>query len=156
MKKIAIVGTQGVPAQYGGFESLVENLISEYKSQDVAYTVFCSARDYTVRRSTYKGARLKYIPFLHANGVESILYDILSLLCCIRNFDTVLVLGVSGCVFLPIFRLLYHGRLIVNIDGLEHKRAKWGGFARWFLKLSEAVAVRYADVVISDNKVIQR
>ena len=155
MKKIAIVGTQGVPAQYGGFESLVENLISEYKSQDVAYTVFCSARDYTVRRSTYKGARLKYIPFLHANGVESILYDILSLLCCIRNFDTVLVLGVSGCVFLPIFRLLYHGRLIVNIDGLEHKRAKWGGFARWFLKLSEAVAVRYADVVISDNQCIQ-
>lgn len=155
MKKVAIVGTQGVPAQYGGFESLVENLISEYKSQDVAYTVFCSARDYSVRRRYYKGATLKYIPFLHANGVESILYDILSLLCCIRSFDTVLVLGVSGCVFLPVFRLMYHGRLIVNIDGLEHKRAKWGSFARWFLKLSEAVAVRYADIVIADNRCIQ-
>ena len=45
MKNIAIIGTQGVPANYGGFESLVENLIGENKSEDVKYTVFCSSKD---------------------------------------------------------------------------------------------------------------
>ena len=46
IRKVAIVGTQGVPAQYGGFETLVENLIGKFKSNKVEYTVFCSGRDY--------------------------------------------------------------------------------------------------------------
>ena len=101
---------------------------------------------------TYKGARLKYVPLFHANGAQSTPYDILSMLKCLRGYDTVLILGVSGCIFLPIFRLLYRKRLIVNIDGLEHRRAK---FAKWFLRTSEAMAVRFADVVVADNKGIQ-
>ena len=56
MKKVAIVGTQGVPAQYGGFETLVENIIGDHRSGDVEYTVFCSGKDYETRRETYKGA----------------------------------------------------------------------------------------------------
>ncbi|MGN0282541.1 MAG: DUF1972 domain-containing protein [Prevotella sp.] len=155
MKRIAIVGTQGVPANYGGFETLVENLIGEFKSQDVEYTVFCSAKDYKTKMKTYKGAKLKYIHFLHANGIQSIPYDILSLLRCIHGYDTVLLLGVSGGLFLPVFRKLFKKKLIVNIDGLEHKRAKWGLLARTILKLSEKMAVRYADVIIADNKGIQ-
>ena len=104
---------------------------------------------------TYKGAQLKYIPLFHANGMQSTPYDILSMLRCLRGYDTVIILGVSGCIFLPVFRLLYRKQLIVNIDGLEHRRAKWGKFARWFLRTSEAMAVRYADVIIADNKGIQ-
>ena len=104
---------------------------------------------------TYKGAQLKYIPLFHANGIQSTPYDILSMLKCLRGYDAVVILGVSGCIFLPIFRLLYRKQLIVNIDGLEHRRAKWSKFARWFLRTSEAMAVRYADVVITDNKGIQ-
>lgn len=77
------------------------------------------------------------------------------MLKCLRGYDTVVVLGVSGCVFLPIFRLLYRKRLVVNIDGLEHKRAKWGKFTKWFLRISEAMAVRFADVIVADNKGIQ-
>lgn len=155
MKRIAVVGTQGVPAQYGGFESLVENLIGEFRSADVEYTVFCSAKDYSFRQERHKGAVLKYIPFFHANGIGSIPYDILSLLRCIRGFDTVLVLGVSGGIFLPVFRMLARGRLVVNIDGLEHRRAKWGSLAKKFLKTSEAMAVYCADTIIADNKGIQ-
>ncbi len=155
MKKVAIVGIQGVPAKYGGFETLVENIIGENCPRDVEYIVFCSAKDYTTQKETYKGARLKYIPLFHANGMQSTPYDILSMMKCIRGYDVVVVLGVSGCLFLPIFRLFFRKRLIVNIDGLEHRRAKWGGFSRWFLKISEAMAVRYADVVVADNKGIQ-
>ena len=155
IRKVAIVGTQGVPAQYGGFETLVENLIGKFKSNKVEYTVFCSGRDYKKKQKTYMGAKLKYIPFLHANGIQSIPYDILSLIRCIRGYDTVLLLGVSGGIFIPIFRLFYSKKLIVNIDGREHTRAKWGFFARSFLKLNEVLAVKYADDIIADNKGIQ-
>ena len=155
MKQVAIVGIQGVPAKYGGFETLVENIIGDNCSPEVRYTVFCSSKDYTVRMKTYKGTRLKYIPLFHANGAQSTPYDILSMLKCLQGYDTVVILGVSGCIFLPVFRLFYRKRLVVNIDGLEHQRTKRGKFAKWFLRTSEAMAVRYADVVIADNKGIQ-
>lgn len=87
--------------------------------------------------------------------MQSTLYDAWGLLLSVRGFDTIVVLGVSGCIFLPLFRLLCRKRLIVNIDGLEHRRAKWGKFAKWFLRTSEAMAVRHADVVVADNKGIQ-
>ena len=116
---------------------------------------FCSGKDYATRLNTYKNVRLKYIPLFHANGVQSTPYDILSMLKCLHGYDTVVILGVSGCIFLPVFRLLFRKRLVANIDGLEHRRAKWGKFTRWFLRTSEAMAVRYADVVIADNKVFR-
>ena len=155
MKQVAIVGIQGVPAKYGGFETLVENIIGDNCSPEVRYTVFCSGKDYATRMENYKNVRLRYIPLFHANGAQSTPYDILSMLKCLWGYDTVVILGVSGCIFLPLFRLLYRKRLIVNIDGLEHRRAKWGKFAKWFLRTSEAMAVRYADVVVADNKGIQ-
>lgn len=148
------MGTQGVPANYGGFETLVENIIGENDCPEIAYTVFCSSKDYTARLEKYKGAVLKYIP-LHANGMQSIPYDVWSMLKTLKGYDIVLVLGVSGGIFLPIYRLLYKKKLIVNIDGLEYRRAKWGRLAKWLLRTSEAMAVRYADVVVADNKGIQ-
>lgn len=154
MIKVAVIGTQGVPASYGGFESLVENLLGDNCSEDIRYTVFCSRKDLKTDFKEYKGAELKYVG-LHANGMQSIPYDILSMVRAIKGYDVILVLGVSGCLFLPVFRLLCHKRLIINIDGLEHKRDKWGKAARWILRSSEAMAVRYADTVISDNKGIQ-
>ena len=154
MKRIAIIGTVGVPAGYGGFETLVENIIGENASSDIEYTVFCSSKSYTERCYEYKGAKLKYVG-LKANGAQSTPYDILSMLKTGNKYDVALVLGVSGCIFLPIFRLWFKNKLIANIDGLEHRRGKWGRFAKWFLRKSEAMAVRYADVIISDNKGIQ-
>ena len=138
MKQVAIVGIQGVPAKYGGFETLVENIIGDNCCSEVRYTVFCSGKDYATRMKTYKGAQLKYIPLFHANGMQSTPYDILSMLRCLRGYDTVIILGVSGCIFLPVFRLLYRKQLIVNIDGLEHRRAKWGKFASCLLYTSDA------------------
>lgn len=154
MTKVAIIGTQGVPAKYGGFESLVENLIGENCPSDVEYTVFCSGVDMHERLSNYKGANLKYVP-LKANGIQSVPYDIVSMCRCLKGYDSILVLGVSGGLFLPIFRLLTTKKLIINIDGMEYKREKWGRFAKRILKISEAMAVKYADVIITDNKAIQ-
>lgn len=153
MKRVAIIGTQGVPANYGGFESLVENMIGENCSPNIMYTVFCSSKDMPKIR-VYKGARLKYVP-LHANGVWSIPYDIVSMVRSMKGYDVILILGVSGCVFLPLLKLLSRKKIVVNIDGLEHRRDKWGRAARWFLRFSEKLAVRWADVVVADNKGIQ-
>lgn len=152
--RVAIIGTQGVPANYGGFESLVENLLGDNCPGDIEYTVFCSSRDISERRSSYKGATLKYVG-LHANGAQSILYDIVSMCKACRGYDVILVLGVSGCMFLPVMRLICGSKIIVNIDGLEHRRAKWGKLARWVLRNSEALAVKHAHAVIADNKGIQ-
>lgn len=153
-KKVAVVGTVGVPAKYGGFETLVENIIGENASDGIQYTVFCSKKSYPQKQFSYKGATLKYIN-LKANGFQSTIYDIISMLKILNGYDVTLVLGVSGCIFLPVFRLFFKNKLIVNIDGLEHRREKWGKFAKWFLLKSEAMAVRYADVIIADNKGIQ-
>lgn len=152
--KVAIIGTVGVPANYGGFESLVENLLGVHCPEDVDYTVYCSSKDMPDKRSEYKGAKLKYVS-LHANGAQSIPYDILSMCRVISGYDVILVLGVSGCLFMPILKGISHSKIIVNIDGLEHRRAKWGSMARWVLRTSEAMAVKFADITVSDNKGIQ-
>lgn len=153
-KKVAIVGTQGVPAGYGGFETLVENIIGENCSDNIQYTVFCSKKDMPDRIKEYKGATLKYVPF-HANGMQSIPYDIISMMRCLWKYDTILILGVSGCLFLPVFKLLNRSKVIVNIDGLEHRREKWKKWIRKYLRFSEYLAVRFADTIIADNKGIQ-
>jgi glycosyltransferase involved in cell wall biosynthesis len=154
MKSVAIIGIVGVPANYGGFESLVENIIGENASKEVKYTIFCSEKSYSKKELSYKGANLRYVN-IKANGAQSTLYDIASMIYAGNKYDVTLVLGVSGCIFLPIFRLFNQKKLIVNIDGLEHRRNKWGRFAKWFLRKSEAMAVKFADVIVADNKGIQ-
>lgn len=155
MKRVTIIGTQGVPAQYGGFESLVENLVGEQCDKNIKYTVFCSGKAYKEKLATYKNAELKYVN-LDANGAQSIPYDIISFIRATRISDVILVLGVSGCCFLPIYRLFApKKRLVINIDGLEHRREKWGKWAKRFLKFSEKMAIKFADLIITDNKGIQ-
>ena len=154
MKKIAIIGTQGIPAHYGGFETLAENLVSKKHNKQIEYTVFCSSKDLLTDGKEFLDARLKYLN-LHSNGVQSIIYDIVSMIKCIRGYDALLILGVSGCVFVPILKMLTHSKIVVNIDGLEHKRQKWCKIAKWFLRLSEKMAVKYADTIIADNQGIR-
>ena len=152
-KKIAIIGTVGLPAIYGGFETLAEYL-TKYLGKNYAITVYCSSKSYNQKITEYNDAKLVYLP-LNANGVQSIPYDILAILKAIRYADTLLILGVSGCIILPLIKLISRKKIIVNIDGMEWKRNKWSKFAKWFLKFSEKLAVNYADSVITDNQVIK-
>ena len=153
MKSVSIIGTVGLPAKYGGFETLTEYL-TKYLSKEYDMSVYCSAKSYDGTLESYNGAVLKYIN-LKANGVQSIPYDIISIVRACRTADTLLILGVSGCIVLPFVKMFSHKKLVVNIDGLEWKRHKWNKYAKWFLKFSEKQAVNYADAVITDNKVIQ-
>ena len=151
--KIAIIGTAGLPATYGGFETLAEYL-TKYLSKNFQITIYCSGNKSYSNLKEYNGARLEYIP-LNANGIQSIPYDIISTCKALRYANVLLILGVSGGLFLPFVRLISKTKIIINIDGLEWKRAKWGKLAKTFLKFSEKIAVKSAHVVIADNKVIQ-
>lgn len=150
--KVSIIGTVGLPAKYGGFETLVNYLTINLADQ-FNITVYCSGKEYVNQVKTCNGAKLKYIN-LNANGAQSILYDIMSIFKSLKNSDVILILGVSGCVVLPFINLISKKKIIINIDGLEWKRAKWGRPAKWFLKFSEKIAVKHADEIITDNKII--
>lgn len=152
-KKVAIIGVVGLPAKYGGFETLTHHLI-DFIADDYDITVFCSSKSYSEKLRNYNGVSLDYIN-LKANGFQSIFYDMLSILKSYRKNDTLLILGVSGCVILPLIRLISPKvKIIVNIDGLEWKRDKWNKYIKRFLKFSEKIAVSNADEIIADNIVI--
>ena len=153
MNKVHIIGVVGLPAIYGGFETLAEYL-TRHLSTRYDFTVYCSSKSYKNQLGEYNGAKLVFLP-LNANGVQSIPYDILSILKALRYADTLLILGVSGCISLPLVKMISRKKIVVNIDGLEWKREKWNKFAKWFLKFSEKLAVKHADAVVTDNKVIQ-
>jgi len=154
-KKVAIIGTVGLPAHYGGFETLAEHLVDNL-SADLDITVYCSGKRYTRdnRHQTYKGARLIYLP-LDANGIQSILYDSLSILHALLFADVLLILGVSGGFLLPFVRLFTSKKIIISIDGIEWKRNKWNKYAQLYLWIAEWMAVKFSHADISDNEAIQ-
>lgn len=153
-KKIAVIGTVGVPALYGGFETLLENLL-DYLPNDFDVTVFCEAGAYENKPTQYKGARLIYLNY-KSNGFQSIIYDVISILKSFKKNDYLLILGVSGTIILPLIKSFCRARIITNIDGMEWKRDKWGPLQKKFLKFSEKIGVKYSDLVISDNFFIQK
>ena len=152
-KKVAIIGSVGLPAKYGGFETLVEQLAIRLQERfDI--TVYCSKSAFTERPKRIGNVNLRYIP-LRANGMQSVPYDMWSILSAVRYADTLLILGVGGCVLLPLLRFFgCRKRILVNIDGIEWRRGKWSKTARRYLRFAERCAVKYADAVIGDNQVI--
>lgn len=153
--KLAIIGTVGVPSNYGGFETLTEHLI-ENIADEYDITVYCSGKKYKKpeRSSHYKGAKLHYLP-LDANGVQSIAYDTLAILHALLFADVLLILGVAGAWILPFVYWFSNKKIIISIDGIEWKREKWNLPAKWYLFWAESMAVKYSHIDISDNEAIQ-
>ena len=154
--KIAVIGTTGLPAKYGGFETLAHHLV-DHLNQEHEMTVYCSSSYFANRKNRLKefnGARLIYLP-LNANGYQSIIYDAVSIIHSLFYADALLILGISGTILLPFIKLLSSTPVIVNIDGQEWKRPKWNWIAKKFLRISEKIAVRFADTIITDNRVLQ-
>ncbi|MEL6673508.1 MAG: DUF1972 domain-containing protein [Bacteroidota bacterium] len=154
--RVALIGVVGVPARYGGLETLAHHLVLQL-ADAYQLTVYNSKHNYEghERPSSWKGADIKYLP-LKANGASSVAYDMWAMLHAIRKHDALVILGVSGCLLLPLLKLVFpRKRFLVNIDGLEWRRPKWGKFAKAYLKFAEKLAVRFADTIIADNKAIQ-
>ncbi|RNA61972.1 glycosyltransferase family 1 protein [Chryseobacterium nematophagum] len=153
--KVAIIGTVGLPAKYGGFETLTAHLVEEL-SDTYDFTVYCSSKKYNQeeRVDSWKGATLKYLP-LDANGIQSIPYDTWSILHALFRSDVLLILGVAGAWLLPFVRLFTNKKIIISIDGIEWKRDKWSLPAKLYLWWAEKLAVKFSHIDISDNESIQ-
>jgi glycosyltransferase involved in cell wall biosynthesis len=154
--KLAVIGTVGLPACYGGFETLVENLVRQNSHNALPSTidVYCSKAAYSEHPSTYLGSNLWYVP-LKANGAQSVIYDIVCIIqAVVRKADVILLLGISGAIALPFVRMFADVKITTNIDGIEWRREKWGPLARVFLRWSERLAVRFSHEVIADNEAI--
>jgi len=152
-KKIGIIGTNGLPGRYGGWDQLLNHLTENLSDKFQVY-VYTSSYNAVKGLKEYNGAYLKIIP-LKANGYQSVFYDGVSMLHSALKHDILLILGTSGCIFLPFIRL-FNKKIILNPDGAEWKRKKWNKYIKWFLKTSERFGVKYSDIVVADNKIIQR
>ena len=151
-KTVAIIGTNGLPGRYGGWDQLLNHLTIQLHDR-FSFVVYTSSYNAEKGVKEVNGARLKIIR-LKANGVQSIPYDIVSMIHAVFKYDVLLILGTSGCIFLPVIKL-FGKKVILNPDGAEWKRGKWSKPAQWFLKVSEKFGVKYSDIVITDNKIIQ-
>jgi glycosyltransferase involved in cell wall biosynthesis len=149
--KIAIIGTAGLPAKYAGFETLaahlVENLSSEYD-----FSVYCSGKQYARRdRATnYNGAKLIYLP-LQADGLQGLVYDVISTIHALFYAEVLLILGVSGSFLIPFVRLFTNKKVITSVDGYEWKRNQYGKAALLYRMVAGWLAIRFSHVNI-DNK----
>jgi len=149
-KKIAIIGTNGLPANYGGFETMT-NYLTKQKNQEFDFFVFCGKTPGNKKRKSYNGANLIYLPF-NANGSQSIIYDVISIIKSWFKYDVLLILGTPGCVILPVLNLFKKTKTIINFGGLEWKRDKWSFLIRKYLKFTESLAIKYSTHIVADNQ----
>jgi len=150
-KRIAIVGANGVPASYGGWDQIVEHF-TLLELENYEFVVYCTKHTNPNDRSIHNNALVRSLP-LDANGWQSIPYDIYSLYLAWRECDFVIMLGTSGAIAIPLFSALGQ-KHILNIDGAEWKRGKWNGLIKAFLWLSEYVGVKFADKVVTDSEAL--
>jgi glycosyltransferase involved in cell wall biosynthesis len=148
--KIAILGSRGIPVSYGGFETLAEELSTRlvHKGHDV--TVYCCGHYSITGESTYKGVKRVVLPTIRTKVLEKPVFAFLSLLSSsVKNYDVILMLGISVSFFCFIPRLSGE-KVIINIDGLEWQRRKWGPVISRLLRFEERMAGVMADMVVTD------
>jgi glycosyltransferase involved in cell wall biosynthesis len=154
--RVALMGTRGIPARYGGFETLAEELSARLARGGHDVTVYTRRHTSVAGVNEHRGARVKVLPALRTKTLETVSHTLLSCLDARRaSFDVVLLCNAANAPFLPI--LHFHGLPVaLNVDGLERKRRKWGRFGRAYYRLCEGLAARWADVVVTDADVIAR
>ena len=153
--KFAIVGSAGLPARGGGFETLTEQLVKHLDEYQI--TVYCSASIYPKeeQKSYYAGARLRYVP-LKPTGWQSTFYVMISLILASFRSRRVLMLGTKGAWLLPIIRLFSKTQVFLNPDGIEWKKPQNSKLKKFWYRCLEYVAIQSAGKIICDHPEIQR
>jgi len=154
--KVAILGTRGVPANYGGFETLAEELGGRLADRGHQVTVYGRSGFIDPSLGTYRGMRLVVLPSIKTKHLETVSHTLLSALhAAVSRFDAVLLCNAANAPFIPILR--WTGiPVAINVDGLERKRRKWGGAGRFYYQLCEGLAARLPNRLVTDARVIQR
>ena len=165
MQHVFIIGSRGLPAQYGGFETFVDQLVSHQVSSDIQYHVACLSNDQAYQHFDYKGVDCFTIKAPKLGPARVIAYDMMAINYALKLIKKqgieqpiFYVLGNTIGAFVAPFARKIHkmgGRFYINPDGLEWKRAKWAKPIQAYLKYSEKIMTRHADLVISDNPGIE-
>jgi len=153
--RIAILGTRGIPAGYGGFETFAEHLSTRLVARGHEVTVYCRSHYVSPRQLEYHGVRLQVLPTIRHKYFDTVIHSFLSALhAAPRRFDVALFCNAANAPFVPILR--WTGTPVaINVDGLEHKRKKWNALGRGYYLLTERLATILPNETVTDAKVIQ-
>jgi glycosyltransferase involved in cell wall biosynthesis len=150
--RIAILGTRGIPANYGGFETFAEELSIGLAGRGHAVTVYC--RDHS-NQQTYRGVRLQYLPTIRHKYLDTIAHTFFSTLHLLAHrADVALYCNGANAIFAALPRL-FGMPVALNVDGLERKRQKWNRAAKTWYLVSEWLATFLPNEVVTDARAIQ-
>lgn len=149
MKKIAIIGSHGLYANYGGWDQLVRNLAEKKSINNFEYLIYNSSDSPKVINCP-PGVKVKRM-IVKASGFQGLIYDFWSILLCYRKIDTILFLGVQGIPLIPFLFLFRKVKIISNVGGIEWERPKFGFFSKMYLKFCFNLSFIFSDYVILDN-----
>ena len=150
--RFAILGTRGIPARYGGFETFAEELSTRLVSRGHSVTVYCREKH---PESSYRGVRLKYLPTIRHKYFDTLAHTCFSTLhlATLRRYDAVLYCNAANAVFTWIPRVLGMP-VALNVDGLERNRKKWNALAKAWYRISERLATWMPNAVVTDAQSI--
>jgi glycosyltransferase involved in cell wall biosynthesis len=154
--KIAILGTRGIPASYGGFETFAEQLSTRLVARGHDVTVYCRAHYVSPRQIEYKGVRLKVLPTIRHKYFDTVVHAGLSAFhaAALRRFDAALICNAANAPFAPVLRAA-RVPVAINVDGLEHKRRKWNWLGQNYYRVAERLSVWLPNETVTDARVIQ-
>jgi glycosyltransferase involved in cell wall biosynthesis len=153
--RIAILGTRGIPANYGGFETFAEHLSTRLVARGHDVTVYCRAHYVSPRELEFQGVKLKVLPTIRTKYFDTIVHTFLSALHAVpKRYDAALICNAANAPFASILRLA-GTPVALNVDGLEHKRKKWNWIARSYYLLAEKLATILPTETVTDARVIQ-
>jgi len=151
--RIALLGTRGIPANYGGFETFAEELSVRLAARGHEVTVYCRQK---YRSSVYRGVQLRYLPTVHNKYLDTLVHTFLSTMHLVAHRpNCALYCNAANSVFLVLTRLAGIP-VALNVDGIERKRKKWNWFARTWYRMSEYLATVLPQRTVSDAQVIER
>ncbi len=152
--RIAILGTRGIPANYGGFETFAEELSVRLAARGHSVTAYCRKANYAEKQTEYRGVKLVTLPSVHTKHLDSITHSLLSTVHLVIHGSDVAVYCSSGNSTFTWLARLRGIKVILNTDGLEWERAKWNQWAKQYFKFAEWLAAKFANVLIADSRVI--
>jgi exopolysaccharide biosynthesis WecB/TagA/CpsF family protein len=154
LPSVAFLGSRGVPARYSGFEVVVEELGSRLAALGHPVTVYNRLPRFEHTEKSWKGMDIVGLYTIPTKSLDTIVHTFLSMLHAIwRRYDIIYLCGVGNAVLARLAKAAGM-RVVINVDGADFRRKKWGGFARWWLKKSEHWAMEFGDSVIADNATV--
>lgn len=150
--RIAILGTRGIPANYGGFETFAEELATRLAARGHDVTVYCRERHSS---NEYRGVRLVYLPTVHHKYLDTLAHTFVSTLHLVMHrVDVALYCNAANAVFTIVPRLLGIP-VALNVDGIERKRRKWNALARAWYRVSEYLSTVLPNKFVTDAEAIR-